>query len=303
MRLRLAWFGLACAALGAIGCTRAASTCPTAAGPTSAFEGAFVPHRVLWDGKLVELHDVVFEGNARIASDVLRTQLQSARDAAIYDDVLERDALMLQAFYYDYGYLEIKVAPVQTSLDAFGRLKMVWRVSEGEQYFVSQLDVYEKLPTGTVAPPMGDWTVPSGIVHQPFSRRETVNVLNTLTTLYRDAGYAYVDATPMTDMDAKRHTVALEVPIVRGPLVHVSKIDIVGNRVLGEKMIRDALLIHEGDTYSETKLLLSKRRLKDTEWFQRVDVSTEKGNAADAIKVTFEVEESWRVAPMLTAMK
>jgi outer membrane protein insertion porin family len=286
-----------------LGCTRTVTVCPTSGGAANAFAGAFVPHRVLWDGKLVELHDVVFEGNARITSDVLRTQLQSARDAAIYDDVLERDALMLSAFYYDYGYLEIKVAPVETSLDAFGRLKMVWRVSEGEQYFVSQMDVYEKLPAGTVAPPMGGWKVPSGIVHQPFSRRETMNVLNTLNTLYRDAGYAYVDASPLPELDKKNHTVAIEVPIVRGPLVHVSKIEIVGNRVLGEKMIREALLIHEGDAYSETKLMLSKRRLKDTEWFQRVDVSTEKGGADDAIKVTFEVEESWRVAPMLTAMR
>ena len=255
----------------------------------------------MYEGKLVELHEVAFEGNARVTSDVLRAQLQSSHDGMIYDDVLERDMLLLQAFYYDHGYLEIKVAPAETTLDAFGRLKLTWKVSEGEQYFVSQLDVYEKLQTGTVAPPMGGWKVPSGIVHQVFSRVDLMNVLNTLNTLYRDAGYAYVEAIPNTELDAKRHTVALEVPIVRGPLVHVAKIDVVGNRVIGEKMIRDALLIHEGDTYSETKLSLSKRRLKDTEWFERVDVSTEKGGADDAIKVTFEVEESWRVAPMLTA--
>jgi outer membrane protein insertion porin family len=284
------------------GCTRVRSTCPVSSGGASAIDTAFVPHRVLFEGKLVELHDVAFEGNAHVTSDLLRAQLQSASSSTLYDDELERDALMLQVFYYDHGYLEIKVAPVETSVDALGRLKMLWRVSEGEQYFVSQLDVYEKLPTGTIAPPMDGWKVPSGMVHQPFCRRDLVTALGALSTHYRDAGYAYVDATPLTEMDFKRRTVAIEVPIVRGPLVHVAKIDVVGNRVIGEKMIRDALLIHEGDTYSDTKLSLSKRRLKETEWFQSVDVSTEKGSAEDAIKVTFEVQESWRIAPMLTAM-
>jgi outer membrane protein insertion porin family len=300
VRVRLAAIGVGFVLIA--GCTRVRSTCPVSSGGASAIDTAFVPHRVLYEGKLVELHDVAFEGNAHVTSDLLRAQLQSASSATLYDDELERDALMLQAFYYDHGYLEIQVAPVETSVDALGRLKMLWRVSEGEQYFVAQLDVYEKLTTGTVAPPMGGWTVPSGIVHQPFSRRDLVATLDSLNTLYRDAGFAFVDATPISELDKKLHLVSLEVPIVRGPLVHVAKIRVEGNKVIGEAMIRDALLIHEGDVYSDTKIALSKKRLKETEWFQRVDVSSDRVNGQDVIWLTFEVEESWRVAPMLTAM-
>ena len=109
--------------------------------------------------------------------------------------------------------------------------------------------------------------------------------------MYRDEGYANVEANPETQLDSKHREVDIVVPIVRGPPVTFERIEVRGNTKTRDKVIRRELEVAEGELFSETKLENSRRRVTALGYFERVDVSTEQGSAPDKMHVYFEVGE------------
>ncbi len=94
-----------------------------------------------------------------------------------------------------------------------------------------------------------------------------------MRTLYRDAGYANVEAEPETELDPVHEQVDIIVPIKRGPPVYIERIEIKGNTKTRDKVIRREMEIEEGQLFSETgareqqaahhgaRLLRARRRL------------------------------------------
>jgi outer membrane protein insertion porin family len=124
-----------------------------------------------------------------------------------------------------------------------------------------------------------------------FNRAELLEDLQSIRTLYRDHGYANVEANPQTQLDPETHEVDVTVPVERGPLVHFERIEIRGNSKTRDKVIRREMEVAEGDLFSETKLERSKRRITALGYFERVDVSTEAGSSPDKMTVYIEVSE------------
>src|SRR6478752_1209513 len=126
---------------------------------------------------------------------------------------------------------------------------------------------------------------------QFFNRAELLEDLQAIRTLYRDHGYANVEANPQTQLDPETHEVDVSVPVERGPLVYFERIEIRGNSKTRDKVIRREFEVAEGELFSETKLERSKRRATALGYFERVDVSTEAGSAPDKMNVYVEVAE------------
>jgi outer membrane protein insertion porin family len=124
-----------------------------------------------------------------------------------------------------------------------------------------------------------------------FNRAALIKDLSAVKTLYKDAGYANVEADPQTQLDFEKKEVSIRVPIRRGPLVHIGRIEVRGNTKTSDKVIRRELIVVEGQLYSETGLDESRKRVLALGYFERVDVSTEKGAAPDVVDVYFEVGE------------
>ena len=124
-----------------------------------------------------------------------------------------------------------------------------------------------------------------------FNRSKLSDDLQKLTDYYKDRGYAYVNATPSTPVNEKTRTVDVAFEIQKGPLVSFDRIRIRGNTKTRDKVIRRELRIVEGDTFNQTRLDYSKRRVTALGYFEKVDVSTKRGSADDKMDVNFEVAE------------
>ena len=109
--------------------------------------------------------------------------------------------------------------------------------------------------------------------------------------MYRDAGYANVDADPKPDLDADAHLADVVIPIQRGPLVRFNRIEIRGNTKTRDKVLRRELEIAEGELFSETRLERSKRRILALGYFERVDLNPEQGDDPTVVNVNIEVAE------------
>jgi outer membrane protein insertion porin family len=291
---------LAAASL-ALACTRSGAgpaSGASAGGPAADIQ---IPHPVEVLGRKYTLRGVEVEGNAHLAASAIRPSLLMTTMEVIDQNVLERDVLMISALYYDQGFLEVKVSPPRFSETAGGDLTITIRVDEGAQYTVASFDVYELVEGGPHAPPMAGWNKP-GFQGKVFHRDQIMRWLAGLRTLYRDAGYAFVEADPKTDLDRERREVTIEVPIFRGSIAHFGKIQFIGNRTIDESVLRKEIAIAEGQLYTETGLTKSGARLRELGWFVRVDIATEQGTKPDLVDVHFEVQESPGKGPQLAQL-
>ncbi len=252
----------------------------------------------------VTVRRITFVGNDHVPDAELRDQMQTGNGGFFSfgsggpykQDVFERDVLMLSALYYDKGYLSVQIGTPRVMLtpDRQG-IDISISIHEGPRYKIRQLRIYERDNEGKEVEPLGGRRALRLMLKEQsgdfFNRAALIKELGAVRTLYRDAGYANVEAEPETQLDPVHEEVDIVVPIRRGPLVHIERIEIKGNTKTRDKVIRREVIIQEGDLFSESGMDGSKRRITALGYFERVDVSTEQGSSPDKVIINFEVAE------------
>lgn len=235
-----------------------------------------------------ELREVMFTGNAGFFA--------FGSGGPFRQDAFERDIAVISALYYDRGYLSVAISTPRVMLtpDKSG-IEVSITIDEGPRYRIRQLRVYERGPEGNEVEPIGGRRNLRNMVRAKpgdyFNRAELLEDLQSVRTLYRDNGYANVEANPQTRLDPERREVDIVVPVVRGPLVHFERIEFRGNSKTRDKVLRREMEVSEGELFHETRLEESRRRITALGFFERVDVSTEEGSAPDKVQVNIEVTE------------
>ncbi|HEY5228358.1 MAG TPA: outer membrane protein assembly factor BamA [Opitutaceae bacterium] len=254
--------------------------------------------------KPVTVRRISFIGNEHVSDSDLRDTMQTGNGGFFSfgsggpyrQDVFERDVLMLSAMYYDKGYLSVQIGTPRVMLtpDREG-IDIALTIHEGPRYKIRQLRIYERDNEGKEVEPLGGRRALRLMIHEQsgdfFNRAELIKELQAVRTLYRDAGFANVEAEPETELDPIHEQVDIVVPIKRGPPVHIERIEVKGNTKTRDKVIRREVVIEEGNLFSETGMEASKRRITALGYFDRVDVSTEQGSSPDKIIVNIEVTE------------
>ncbi len=252
----------------------------------------------------VTVRRITFVGNYGIPDAELREGMQTG-NAGFFSfgsggpyrqDVFERDVLMLTAHYYDKGYMSVQVGTPRVMLtpDRDG-IEITLVIHEGPRFKIRQLRVFERDADGKEVEPLGGRKALRQLVRAKsgdyFNRAELVKDLTAVRLLYRDAGFANVEADPETELDPVRKEVDIVVPIRRGLPVHIERIEVKGNTKTRDKVLRREMEIEEGQLFSESRIEDSKRRITALGYFERVDVSTQQGSTPDKIQITFEVTE------------
>jgi outer membrane protein insertion porin family len=252
----------------------------------------------------VSVKRVTFIGNDSIPTEELRSLMfignpgffAFGSGGPFRQDAFERDIAVISATYYDRGFLAAQVSTPRVMLtpDRTG-IELTVTIDEGPRYKIRQLRVYERGDGGKEVEPIGGRRNLRMMVRAKsgdyFNRAALLEDLQAIRTLYRDNGFANVDANPQTQLDPATNEVDVIVPVDRGPLVHFERIEVRGNGKTRDKVIRRELEVYEGGQFHETKLEKSKRRVTALGYFERVDVSTEQGSAPDKMNVYIEVAE------------
>jgi outer membrane protein insertion porin family len=256
------------------------------------------------ENKQVSVKRVSFIGNEHLSESELRQAMiignggffAFGSGGPFRQDAFERDIAILSSLYYDRGFLQVSVATPRVSLtpDHSG-IELALAIDEGPRFKIRQLRVFERGENGAEVDPIEGRRNLRMMVHaEPgdyFNRAALLEDLQKIRLLYRNAGYATVEASPETRVDPDTHEVDVIVPVVRGPLVHFERIEFRGNSKTRDKVMRRELEITEGDKFSETGLESAKRRVTALGYFERVDISTEQGSAPDRMNVYIEVAE------------
>jgi len=243
----------------------------------------------------MKIKKIKFTGNKKIKSKKLKAIMETRQksllsfitNAGVYkEEAFQHDLDRIKAFYYDYGYLDIKVGEPKVTHDKKW-IYITIPLEEGEQYRISEVKI-----AGDLVKPEKDLlkniTVTKGEV---FSRKKVHEDIMALTDVYGEYGYAFVDITPLTNINADNKTVGLTYDIAKGEKVYIGKISITGNTKTRDKVVRREMRVREGDLYNNKKLKKSRERINNLGFFEEVKINTKKGGAPNKMALEVTVKE------------
>jgi outer membrane protein insertion porin family len=124
-----------------------------------------------------------------------------------------------------------------------------------------------------------------------YNREAIMRDIDFLTQTSNDEGYANADVNPKINTRENEQLVDVDFQITKGELVYINHINITGNTITRDKVIRRQLEVVEGDLYSGSKLRSSYANLNKLRYFEEADFQTEKGPDKSKMDINIRVKE------------
>lgn len=208
-----------------------------------------------------------------------------------YDqDRLAYDQQKLRQFYLTEGYADFKVTSAVAELTPDKRdFIITYVVEEGKRYKFGAITVdseirdfdNKKLAASLVAK-QGEW-------YNAKKIEDSVDAINQTAGLF---GYAFVEVNPEFDRDPEKLELAINFRIAQAQRTYVERIDINGNTLTKDKVIRREIRLSEGDAFNTFLVKRSQDRINSLGFFQdKLEIQQKPGSAPDRVVLETNVEE------------
>ena len=208
-----------------------------------------------------------------------------------YDpDRLAADQQKLRAFYLTEGYADFRVVSALAELTPDRRdFVITYVIEEGPRYKFGTIDVESSLRD------LSKETIASFIRLKPgdwFNAKAVEDVVTGLSEIAGAQGYAFADINPAYERDAEKKLMSIQFRVNETPRVYVERIDINGNTITRDKVIRREFRVNEGDAFNAVKIKRSQDRIQSLGFFQeKLEVKQTPGSSPDRVVLGVDVEE------------
>jgi len=269
------------------------------------------PEMVLLDQNRV---DVVFEihegdkskvrkiniiGNDHFSDSEIKAQMATKEATLVhflssgtsYDpDRMAYDQQKLRQFYLTQGYADFRVVSAVAELTPDKKdFIITYVVEEGKRYKFGKVDVISDirdLKSDLLRPLIhvqtGDWYNAKTVEDTVDSMTETAGIL----------GYAFADIEPNFERDQKNLTMGVTFRVNQTPRVYVERVDINGNTLTKDKVIRREFRLAEGDAFNGYQVKRSRDRIRSLGYFQeKLEIDQKPGSSPDKVVLEANLQE------------
>lgn len=241
--------------------------------------------------------EVNFEGNTVFSDRKLRGMIRTKKKTFLsfltgsgkyQEEMVDQDISLITYNYLNKGYMKIRVGQpkVDYSSEKEG-LILTYYIDEGDPYRIGNItfsgdiltteqEIFKKLDT---------------MKGNLYSQKIMEGDLQKLSEFYGNQGYAFANINPDTNLDDSSHVADIQFKIDKGQRVYIERINITGNTITRDKVIRRELKVVENSLYNESLVRLSKRKLEQLGFFETVDISTPRGSSDDKLVLNLNVKE------------
>ena len=246
------------------------------------------------EGRRVAIARVEFEGNQRFRASEIAKHLRTRPEGFWWfqkgeysEDRLREDIEQrLPQFYGSRGFVDFRVLDDTLVVDQDnGKATLRITLEEGQQYRVGRVrvegnrrfsteEVLSLNPFGGSDSSAACGTEGCASSGGWFDQTRWENATNRLRTQYWNQGYIYAQIEPRVERveagdSLPEPRVDLAWMIEEGRPAIVNRVEIVGNNVTHERVIRDAIVILPGDVFSQDRVLRSYQNVGNLGYFQQ----------------------------------
>lgn len=200
------------------------------------------------------------------------------------------DQQKMRQFYLTQGYADFRVVSSVAELTPDRKdFILTYVVEEGERYKFGEVDLESQIRDvkpenfkGLIPVKKGDWYNAKTIEDTVESLTETVGLL----------GYAFADVNPRFNRDKENREMSVTFVVNETPRVYVERVDINGNTITKDKVIRREFRLAEGDAFNSFRVKRSRDRIQSLGYFQeKFEIEQKQGSGPDKVILEANVEE------------
>lgn len=251
------------------------------------------------EGPKSKVRQINILGNEKFSDGELRGEMvtKQARLTSFFSsntsydpDRLAFDQQKLRQFYLTNGYADFRVVSAVAELTPDQQdFIITYVVEEGERYTFGEVKVDSQLrdfdsDVMSTQLPMRD-----GDFYNAKTVEDTVEQLTELAGRY---GYAFADVQPRFNRNAADRKMNVTFVLREAPRVYVERVDINGNTLTQDKVVRREFRLAEGDAFNSLAVQRTNARINSLGYFQEnFEVKQVEGSAPDRIILEANVEE------------
>ena len=202
---------------------------------------------------------------------------------------IKLDKKLLKNFYLDKGYFQVDINHSSAEFSDQGNFDLIFNISSGEIFTFNKVNLV--LPQDYEARYFEDIAAVLNTLkgeHYSFSRLE--DILEEIDKVALLQEFEFITAN-VEEKVVDSNKLDFSIIISESKKSYVERIDILGNDITIESVIRNSLLIDEGDAFNEILLNKSVNKLKAKNIFSSVKSKTAPGSSNNKINLSIEIEE------------
>ena len=248
-------------------------------------------------GERTKISKISFLGNQNIRNNRLKDIIASEEDkfwkiisknTNFNENLINLDIRLLKNYYKSLGFYDVKVNSNLAQISKVGKAELVYSIEEGNRYTIGKIStnvdkVFDKklfFPLNKIYKKyVGDY-------HSPFKIKK---LLEEIDNLIDRNNLQFVEHNVQEIVEGE--TINVIFNIIEGKKILVERINVTGNNITNEDVIRGELIIDEGDPFTKLNLDKSIAQIKDRKIFKSVKYEILDGSQSDLKIVNIDVEE------------
>lgn len=248
-------------------------------------------------GKKTKIKKINFLGNNQISNRRLKDVIASeehqfwkvlSKNTNYTSNLLELDTRLLRNFYKSSGFYDVKINSKFANINNLDEAELTFSIDEGTRYTINKIStnvdtVFDKrlfFPMNKV------YEKYIGEYYSPFKVKK---ILDDLDRLIDINNLQFVEHNVKEEIEGSSINITLNV--YEGEKTSVERINILGNSITDENVIRSELILDEGDPFSKLNLEKSISEIKARKIFKSVKYEILDGTKNNLKIINIDVEE------------
>ena len=250
-------------------------------------------------GDITKISSISFTGNKILRDRRLRDIIASgedkfwkiiSRNTKFSENLINLDKRLLTNYYKSLGYYDVEISSNSAIINDEGNVDLIYSIEAGKRYVIKKIgtnidQVFDKNIFFDLEKSYQKYI---GEFYSPFS---ITVLLKDIDEIIENNNLQFVEHNVEEKLDESTGEIEILFNIFEAKKILVERINIVGNNITNENVIRSELMLDEGDPFTKLKLDKSISNLKARNIFADIKAETKTGSSNDLRNIEIKVDE------------
>ena len=248
-------------------------------------------------GEVTKISSISFVGDKKIRDNRLRNIIASesdrfykviSRNTKFSQNLVNLDLRLLENYYKSLGYYDVEITSNSAELNEDKNIDLIYSINAGNRYRVNKIstNVDKTFNKELFLPLNKKFKKYIGDYYSPFKVKDLLEEIDLLIAK-NNLQFVEHNVEEIIDEDS----ITIQFNIFEGEKVLVERINIKGNNVTNESVIRGELTIDEGDPFTKLNLEKTISKIKSRNIFKDVNYEIVDGSVNNLKIININVEE------------
>ncbi len=249
-------------------------------------------------GEVTKISKISFVGDKKIRTKRLKDIIASeehnfwkviSRNTKFSENLVNMDIRLLENYYKSIGYYDVKIKSNSAEIKTEDKgVELIYSIDAGSRYVIKKIitNADPVLNKDIFFPLNKDYQKTIGSYYSPFKIKK---LLDKIDELIVNNNLQFIEHN--VEEIIEKDTITIKFNIFEGEKVLVERINILGNNITNEAVIRSEMEIDEGDPFTNLSLDKSISNIKSRNIFKEVNYKLSDGSAKNLKLIDIIVEE------------